>query len=567
MSRILSFLLIIWFSGTALAGIGPAKKKKQTNIASGDLYLVCIGIDDYRATRFSNIYQSCKRDAEKIANKINTDYLDLEPLDSLERGAVHSYMLLDENANSFMIREVFRTISQKAKPQDHFIFFYAGITWDIHGKESLIPYYNNTVDSTADTTAPISLEQLASWMEAISAKNQLIISEAGYGESFAKGLMKHLFENNAILASESQRNRIILTTKEIGQENGNVCGTGMASGYLAHILMDNQNIFNAFSNYPRFEFNVINEEMKCPDLVAQRKLYTELKKEEDYRWLLVNHQLKLKSRGIEVEEVEDSTTHAEKHIPKNYALVISTNDYPHGKPSWDKLENPRSDALAIAELLETKYGFEVIRKHNPSKDSVTWEVKKLKRSLQETDKLLVFIAGHGYFDKDYNEGFLIFNDGICLNDGSDDSDLDSYLSMTKLNNLVNSMPSKNVFIIFDVCFGATFDVFAKDIRLSDYKRLIIDGNKESFYARKDSLISRIYMASGIAEVPDQWSLDLRHSPFAGKLIKALEEEEDFLSPGKIYEYMEGNITTPYMKQFGTQHHPRGDFIMPVLDSN
>lgn len=567
MSRILSFLLLIFISALAIAGIEPRSSLRQTHIASGDLYILSIGIDDYTRTSHGKKYRFCKSDAQDISSKIHREYLSLEPPDSLERGAVNEYTLLNENANAFMVREVFRTISQKARPEDHFIFFFAGITMDISGKEYLIPYYDTATQPTADSTAPISIEQLASWMEAIGAKNQLIISEAGQGAKFAKDLMKHLFENNAILASESDRNRIILTTKDWGLEYTNVCGTGVQSGYLAHFLINRLNVFDAFDRFNRFEFDIMNEEMHCPELNYKLRLYTELKKEEDYRWLLVNHQLKLKSRGIEVEEVEDSTASEEKYIPKNYALVISTNDYPRGKPSWGKLENPRSDALAIAELLESKYGFDVIRKHNPSKDSVTWEIKKLKRSLHETDKLLVFIAGHGYFDKDYNDGFLIFNDGICLNDGADDSDLDSYLPMTKLNNLVNSMPCKNVFIIFDVCFGATFDVFAKDISLSDYKRLIIDGNKESFYSRKDSLISRIYMASGIAEVPDQWSLDLRHSPFAGKLIKALEEEKDFLSPGKIYEYMEGNITTPYMKQFGTQHHPRGDFIMPVVDSN
>lgn len=546
---------------SSFGGIKP-RPLKQSSLASSDLYVLSIGIDDYSKTQFRNIYHSCKSDAESIAEKINFDFLNIQPLDSQERGAVNIYTLLDENANTFMVREVFRTISQKAKPNDIFIFFYAGITLKVNGKESLICYHDLEADSTSDSTAAISLEQLASWMEAISAKNQLVISEAGHGESFARSLIQQLFESNPIIASESQRNRIILTTKGIGNESLNICGTEEHSGYIAHLLLHCNNVFSAFKNYDRFEFDLMNKEMDCPDLNSQMKLYTSMHREADYRWLLVSHRIKQSLRGIEVEEVEDDSTPA-KHIPQSYALVISTNRYPNGKPSWTDLDNPRNDALAISKILEEKYGFNVRRLHDPAKDSVTWAIKQLKNMVHPTDKVLIFFAGHGYFDQDYNDGFLIFNDGLALNDGKDDSDLDSYLPMAKLSNLVNSMPSKNVFIIFDVCFGATFDVFAKDLVLSDYKRLIVDGNKEDFYARKDSLTSRIFMASGIANVPDQWSLDLQHSPFAGKLIIALEEEKDFLSPGKIYQYMEGNITRPYMKQFGSLHHARGDFIMPV----
>lgn len=55
---------------------------------------------------------------------------------------------------------------------------------------------------------------------------------------------------------------------------------------------------------------------------------------------------------------------------------------------------------------------------------------------------------------------------------------------------------------------------------------------------------------------------LNHSPFADKLIKSLNSETDFINPSKIYSALEGNITQPFLKQFG-KHDERGDFLLKV----
>lgn len=568
--KVFNLILSLFIALPSFAGIGPSWSTNNQSLASGDLYVFSIGIDLYSHTGIYSDFNFCRSDALAISARIGDEFNDLIPSPGEEHGLLKTYTLLNENANNFMIKEVFRTIAQSAKPEDHFIFFFAGVTMSSKDQEWIIPYYNIETDSSADSTAPISVRQLASWMENISCKNQLIISEAGNGENFARRLISNLFEDNAIIASESQRNRLILTTNGIGQESVKVCKSNFNGGYLASFLLQMDKIISVFNTPEKFEYHLIKEELKCDEHLGSKmnRIYSALYKESDFRWLLVEQQLELKNRGVEVEEIQDSNqTAIDAHIPQKYAIVISTNKYPYGGSSWKDLDNPRNDAIAVSQLLKDRYGFEIIRLHDMPKDSVTWHIKNLKRKVHESDKVLIFIAGHGYYDQEYNDGFLVFSDGLALNDKNDDADLDSYLPMAKLHNLVNGMPCKNVFIIFDVCFGASFDVFAQDLKLSDYSHIMLDGSLESFCARKDSLVSRIFIASGKGEVPDHWSMDLQHSPFAGKLIVALREEEEFFSPGKIYEYLEGNVTEPILKQFGTQHHPRGDFIIPVVTQN
>lgn len=560
--RRFALLISLWQLVLCYAGVGP-RNAINARLAEGDLYVLCIGIDDYSHTSFKSTFSSCASDAKAVHDKVIENFESIVVNDGSEHGAKYTFLLQNEAANAYMIKEIFRRIAIQAKAEDHFILFYAGISWTYHQEEYIIPYYNCSNDSSLIESSPINLKQLASWMENIAAQNQLIISEAGNGENFAKQLISDLFENNAILASELQRNRMVLTTQGIGQEGRNICGTTFNGGYLASFVLNTANIFLAFDKPNKFEMELVKREMHCDKPISPDAIYTKFYQEEDFRWLLVDQQLKMNSRGPIVEDLEDDNT-VTSYTAKKYALVISTNTYLNGAPSWSNLDNPKHDAEEVAKILQQRYGFEVTRIHDQVKDSITWALKHLKSLLNPQDKVLIFIAGHGYYDKSYNDGFLVFKDGLAVNSDMDDRDLESYLPMGKLNNMVNGMPSKNIFIILDVCFGAQFDVFAEDLKLTDYQKMINDEGLEGFYARKDSLSSRIFLASGKGEVPDHWSMNLSHSPFAGKLILALKEEERFLSPGKIYEYMEGNVTLPYLKQFGGMHDTRGDFIMPVI---
>ena len=94
-----------------------------------------------------------------------------------------------------------------------------------------------------------------------------------------------------------------------------------------------------------------------------------------------------------------------------HALLIAVEDYTD--PSVTKLDNPVKDALQLQKTLTTAYHFEpqnVKLLKNPSKKEVFTELARLRAAVKETDNLLVFYAGHGYWDKDMEKGYWLPTD-------------------------------------------------------------------------------------------------------------------------------------------------------------
>lgn len=139
--------------------------------------------------------------------------------------------------------------------------------------------------------------------------------------------------------------------------------------------------------------------------------------------------------------------------------------------------------------------------------------------------------------------------------------MESYLQMASLHRILDHLPCKQVFAIFDVCFGGSFDQIAPDIELNSYNQSA-DINSVELMERKSAYHSRIFLASGQKTVPDYWGTNNAHSPFALKLIESLSTTTDFTSPGRLYKAVEGNATEPVLRRFG-KHEERGDFILPV----
>ena len=303
--------------------------------------------------------------------------------------------------------------------------------------------------------------------------------------------------------------------------------------------------------------SLASKEVKCP--VMKRK-YFSIYEEQHYKKILLNSLKRSNSRGAEVYQEDDVPIEELTEEPKTYALIIATNNY-QGKPSWKNLKNPINDAESVANIFSKKYNAETVKIYNKPKDTVLYEILRLKKRLREQDKLIMFIAGHGYYSQEYADGYVVFTDSKAL---ESDFSLASYMQMASLNRMIDNLVPKNVFVIFDICFGASFDLNARDLSLSDYKELQSDISLEEFIKRKSESYSRIFLASGRYEVPDYWKDITNHSPFAEKLLAALSGEMKFVSPGKLYVTLEGNVTEPFLKQFG-RHDERGDFLVAVSD--
>ncbi len=125
-----------------------------------------------------------------------------------------------------------------------------------------------------------------------------------------------------------------------------------------------------------------------------------------------------------------------------YALIIGNSNY----SKWPKLETPEKDALDIAELLGTKYGFITKVLIDATRYEILQALNELRMELRETDNLLIYYAGHGYLEERISRGYWI----------PVDADLDSntgWISTIQIADILSIMSVNHVLIIADSCYS------------------------------------------------------------------------------------------------------------------
>ncbi|NME67934.1 caspase family protein [Flammeovirga aprica] len=247
---------------------------------------------------------------------------------------------------------------------------------------------------------------------------------------------------------------------------------------------------------------------------------------------------------------------------KKYALIIGSNQY-DGKPMWSDLKNAEYDATSMKEILEVKYKFETQLLLSPTKNEVLKTIFSYHKRLNRNDRFLIFIAGHGDYDKAmYNDGFLVFKDS---KPSDEDFARSTYLAYNQLNGILNSLPSQHVGIILDVCFGGTFNS-----KVNSYRSANATYNAKStdaYVRQKLSKKSRLFLTSGALEpVPDGYKG--KHSPFCYLLLDALENGNDKGYPitlSWMHQQAQLNITESMYGFFG-DNQPGSEFIIGGIKS-
>lgn len=242
---------------------------------------------------------------------------------------------------------------------------------------------------------------------------------------------------------------------------------------------------------------------------------------------------------------EDLATVNQARNGKDYALLFATNEY----AEFGQLMNPVFDANTIAGELHDLFGFETKVILNPSLDSIYAVLKEYgSKEYRDGDQLFIFFAGHGEFDKTFNDGYIVASDSR--------KSRSSMVSHSNLNTIINHVPCKHIFLVMDVCFGGTFAYVAhrggEDHSTAD---------KSAYITRKMKYKTRQYLTSGGEEyVPD--GRPGHHSPFARRFLEALRtggNEFGVLSIKDIMGYVE--LATPEPKNGGFgDNEPGSDFL-------
>jgi hypothetical protein len=230
------------------------------------------------------------------------------------------------------------------------------------------------------------------------------------------------------------------------------------------------------------------------------------------------------------------------YAARSFAVIICNQKY--DDPGIPELEQPLKDATELYNTLTSAYNFEpanVIFLKNATKSEIIGTLHDLRSRITPSDNLLIFYAGHGYWDEGMGVGYWLPIDAAKNNPVN-------WIPNTDLTNYLGAIKSKHTLLIADACFSG--GIFKTRAAFSATYAI------EMLY----QLNSRKAITSGtLTEVPDR-------SVFFQYLVKNLKENTtDYLSSEELFSKMRMAVinNSENVPQFGTIQNvgdEGGDFI-------
>jgi hypothetical protein len=259
--------------------------------------------------------------------------------------------------------------------------------------------------------------------------------------------------------------------------------------------------------------------------------------------------LKLGINGIKIEVFAADDTISKSiaieysfYAAKNYAILIGNEKYDDG--GIMELSEPVRDATDMFNTLTKQYNFEpanVTLLKNPTKAEIIGTLHQLRSKITADDNLLIFYAGHGYWDAGMGVGYWLPKDAAKDNPVN-------WIPNTDLTNYLGAIKTKHTLLIADACFSG--GIFKTRSAFSATYAV------EMLY----QMSSRKAITSGmLTEVPDK-------SVFCMYLLKNLKENaNEFLSAEELFSKMRMAVinNSENVPQFGTIQNvgdEGGDFI-------
>lgn len=195
-----------------------------------------------------------------------------------------------------------------------------------------------------------------------------------------------------------------------------------------------------------------------------------------------------------------------------YALLIGIDKY--NDPAIPDLDNPIHDAAMLQKILVSKYTFQedqIMLLKNPSSEEIIIALDGLAHKITPDDNLLIFYAGHGWFDEKANIGYWLPSDAKQVNKAA-------WFRNSTLCDYLREIDSKHTLLIADACFGGS--IFKTRAAFPDATKAV-----NMIY----ELRSRKAMTSGtLTEVPDR-------SAFVRYLLDRLNENpEKYLTSEQLF---------------------------------
>ena len=534
----------------------------------GNAWVLSVGISEYNYNSDQKIpFDNCVTDAKSFFNFFKYQYRDILRNTS-EKLNLHNKILLNETATKDSIENAINYIGNNAQPNDYFIFNFSGYTktlTDSSGKQTtwFVPYgLNNILDTAEIIEKGISLTKLKNLFQFIPANNQMFITEAGQSNDFHREFVKALIESNPTISSLTGRNRIIIVPKGYGRDfficNHQRINHGPLNYFLTS-LPAGLNIFQLFeSGKSRHEIEFAFEEVEhnCNSFSMDYfHIFYEKDFTNDLKYYLSDEMIS--SNRVKLLQSEYYESIKEKAGNK-HALIIGTDNF-MPDTEWGKLANPVLDANTIAYELKTGFDYQVKLLEDPPLDSIYKHLIYYARVLDTSDQFILFVAGHGDFYELLDDGMIVCSDSKSTRE---DQARNSYIQYSKLTRLINNLPSKQILVILDVCFGGTFDYDVARSAKRNKEYIYDDLINDDYLQRKLKYTTRLFISSGgKKEVPDGYKG--KHSPFAYKIIEALRSrggEFGMLTASDMFQFVQKLPSEPIKNGFGDDE-PGSEFLL------
>ncbi|MBU1172880.1 MAG: caspase family protein [Proteobacteria bacterium] len=239
----------------------------------------------------------------------------------------------------------------------------------------------------------------------------------------------------------------------------------------------------------------------------------------------------------------------ESGIPDNidfgnyYALIIGINDYKH----LTKLQTAVNDAQAIADVLQKNYRFNVKLLINPNRTEIISSLSHLRRTMTSNDNLLIYYAGHGWLDKQAQEGYWLPVDATQDNEAN-------WLSNATITSNIRALSAKHIMVIADSCYSGNLT-----------RGLHIKHKTSDYLSRMAKKKTRVVLASGGLEPVEDSGGENNHSVFAAALISTLQENRSVMDGTDLFSKIKRPVmvNTDQVPEYGDIRktgHDGGDFL-------
>ena len=258
----------------------------------------------------------------------------------------------------------------------------------------------------------------------------------------------------------------------------------------------------------------------------------------------------LDSHGNEAEVIVSVTRR--RDIPdiaygRYHALVIGIDDY----KSLPKLKTSLTDARAVAETLETEYGYTIHLLENPTRSEIIDKLDDLRETLAETDNLLIYYAGHGWLDEQTDTGYWMPVNAKA-------NRRSQWVSNSDLTVALQGLFAKHVMVVADSCYSGTL---TRSVKVPERNRAYLERIAEKR--------ARVVLSSGGLE-PVTDSGGGKHSVFAAQFLKALQRNEGVMDGTRLFEQVRQTVVlnadqTPQYSDIRKAGHEGGDFLFVRRD--